>query len=219
MKIINNDIAVLENDTHISKWVEQHGTLAHNQSLYNELKYYLRPDDYIVEIGAFIGDNTEFLRRKAKRVDSFEPNPKAFECLWYNARNWDNVTVHNVAIGAGPGTMNIVQDDNVGASYGVDGGDIEVISLDSMQLEQLDFMLVDCEGYELEVLQGARETLIKHGPTIVMEINESTLARRGLTPKDIFNFFDSIKYFYRNIYANEPMQGPQYDILCFKSNL
>jgi hypothetical protein len=44
MKILRNDLAVLENDTHISKWVEQHNSLIHNKSLAQELKYYIRKD-------------------------------------------------------------------------------------------------------------------------------------------------------------------------------
>jgi len=86
MKILRNDLAVLENDTHISKWVEQHNSLIHNKSLAQELKFYLRKDMTVVEIGAFIGDNTAFLKDLSKWVISFEPNPEAFECLEHNSQ-------------------------------------------------------------------------------------------------------------------------------------
>lgn len=217
MKILPNNIAVIENDTHISKWVEEHGTLAHNKGLARECQYYIRTDDVVVEVGAFIGDNTEFIRQRAKKVYSFEPNPTAYECLKYNAQKWDNVQIHNVGIGAESSSMSIVGSDNVGASFGTEGGNIPVITIDSLGLEQVDFILIDCEGYELDVLVGATNTISKHKPTMVIEINEGTLARRGITAKDIFNFLQTFGYFYRNIYNNEPMSGPQYDILCFKS--
>lgn len=221
MKIIRNDIAVLENDTHISKWVEEHGSLIHNISLSNELKFYIKPCDHVLEIGAFIGDNTAILRNLAERVYSYEPNPIAFECLKYNFRDSEKVKCYNLGMGKVEGSASIVLNDNVGASQLEPNGDIQIITIDSLGLklykDRLDFIVIDCEGWELDILEGGINTINEFKPTMLIEINRGTLAKFSKTPQDIFDFLKKIDYFCRNLYPNEPMVGEQFDILCFKS--
>lgn len=221
MKITRNGIAVLEHDTHISKWVEQHNSLIHNKSLANELRYYIKKSDYVLEIGAYIGDNTAILRNLAERVYSYEPNPLAFECLEYNFKDSEKVSCYNLGFGKESGTAKIILNDNVGASHLEPNGDINIITIDSLGLklykDRLDFIVMDCEGWELDVLMGGIETIKSFKPTMLIEINRGTLAKFGKSPKDIFDFLKSIGYFCRNIFQNEPMEGEQFDILCFKS--
>ncbi len=69
-----------------------------------------------------------------------------------------------------------------------DGGDqsesltIAATTLDAVaeeqNLERLDFLKIDVEGHELEVLEGARDTLERFGPALVLEAgNEATETR------------------------------------------
>ena len=82
----------------------------------------------------------------------------------------------------------------------------------------MDFMILDCEGWELDVLQGAVETIKKFQPLMLIEINRVTLEKFGKKPQDILDFLNKLGYFCRNLYTNLPMEGEQYDILCFKSS-
>lgn len=219
MKITKNGIAVLEHDTHISRWVEEHNSLIHNKSLERELRYYVKGSDHVLEIGAYIGDNTAILRNLAEKVYSYEPNPIAFECLKYNFKDSDKVECYNVGFGKEKGTAKVILNDNVGASHLEPNGDIEITTIDSLGLQlykdRLDFILMDCEGWELDVLMGGVETIKAFKPTMLIEINQGTLAKFGKTPKDIFDFLKSIGYHYKNIFKNEPMEGEQFDILCY----
>lgn len=221
MKITNNGIAVLEHDTHISRWVEKHNSLIHNKSLERELRYYVKGSDHILEIGAYIGDNTAILRNLAEKVYSYEPNPIAFECLQYNFKDSQKVECFNKGFGKEKGSAKVILNDNVGASHLEPNGEIEIITIDSLGLrlyeDRLDFIVMDCEGWEIDVLMGGVETIKKFKPTMLIEINQGTLAKFGKTPKDIFDFLKSNGYFCRNIFKNEPMEGEQYDILCYKS--
>ena len=221
MKILDCGIAVLENDTHISKWVQEHKSLIHNKGFENELKHYIKKCDYVLEIGAFIGDNTAILRNLAEKVYSYEPNPQAFECLEYNFKDSEKVSVYNKGFGSKKGTAHINLSPNVGASTLGQVGDIDIITIDSLGLQlykdRLDFILIDCEGWELDVLEGGVETINTFKPTMLIEINRGTLAKFGKTPQDIFDFLAKNSYFCRNIYVNQPMEGEQFDILCFKS--
>jgi FkbM family methyltransferase len=46
---------------------------------------------------------------------------------------------------------------------------VAVNTLDSLALQRLDLMKIDCEGFELEILKGGKETINLHRPSILME--------------------------------------------------
>jgi FkbM family methyltransferase len=46
---------------------------------------------------------------------------------------------------------------------------INVITIDSLHLEKLDFIKLDVEGYEINVIEGAINTIKKHRPIITLE--------------------------------------------------
>jgi FkbM family methyltransferase len=48
--------------------------------------------------------------------------------------------------------------------------EIHMISIDSLNLQRLDLFKLDVEGMELEVLDGAVQTIIKHKPQMFIEI-------------------------------------------------
>jgi hypothetical protein len=130
----------------------------------------------------------------------------------------DNDTLANCAIGSKKGKEEIKIKDNVAAIVCVQGSEIDVITLDSLKLDSMDFMILDCEGWELDVLEGAVETIKKFQPLMLIEINRVTLEKFGKKPQDILDFLNKLGYFCRNLYTNLPMEGEQYDILCFKSS-
>lgn len=214
---LHNGIAILENDTHISKWVVEHNSLIHNKGFEKRLKELISPTDVVLEIGAFIGDNTAILNDIGCEVYSFEPNIKAFECLVHNSKNWENVRVFNKGLGEKISKANINLSTNVGASQleKDSKGEIGIITIDSLSLNKLDFIIMDCEGWELNVLRGGVETIKKFMPKMLIEINKGALEKQGVSYVEVFQFLDKLGYQYENIF-NEPMQGEQYDIICWK---
>lgn len=68
---------------------------------------------------------------------------------------------------------------------------VQVRTLDSFGIEHLDFLKVDVEGHEVQLLEGARETITRCQPTVLIEVlpqNEaavrSLLESSGLIPID-----------------------------------
>jgi FkbM family methyltransferase len=46
---------------------------------------------------------------------------------------------------------------------------VDIVTVDSLELERLDFFKIDVEGMELKVLDGGRETITKHRPYFWIE--------------------------------------------------
>lgn len=215
--IIHNNIAILEDDL-ISSWVKETGRLDHDQNMLPLILDHIKETDIIIDIGAFIGDHTIAYAKKANFVYAFEPNIKAFECLEYNMKPFDNVHCHNIAIGQNGKGSFINSKGNEGAAY-VDkskDGSIKIKSLvDFFTVDvPIDFIKIDVEGMELDVLIGSEEIIKKYHPKILIEINKGALARNGSSEIKIFDFLNQNGYIWKNIYPNEPISGDQYDIIC-----
>ena len=126
-----------------------------------------------IDVGANVGLWSRDLCTSFENVIAFEPVQDFRNCLTKNvvAENFDvrSVALGNVATRA---TMNITEG-NTGhshidpASFGQ--GDTEVILLDSLNLNNIDYIKVDCEGFEYRVLQGAEQTIKRNRPVVVVE--------------------------------------------------
>lgn len=213
----NREVAILGGDTHIGKWVEQSGRLDHDQNMLPLLNPYIHKGFTVIDVGGYIGDHTQYYVDRVGRegkVFAFEPNPPAFECLKFNMSKYFNVACFNMGASDSNHTISIAQDANVGASHAIEGDDVKCITIDSLKLQSCDFIKMDCEGMELRALEGAKETIAKHRPTMLLEINRGALKRQGTSAKELFGWLSSHGYTYRNIYAEQAMDGEQFDILC-----
>lgn len=217
MKITKAGFAIIDNDTHIGKWIEESGRLDFDQNALPLILEFIKDGDVVIDAGANVGAYSFAFKDKASEVICFEPNPKAFECLKYNLSKFDNVFLMNSALGIEPGKGIIIDNENAGASF-VNlntKGNIRVSTIDIFNIPKVDFIKIDVEGFELKVLQGAIKTIQKFKPKLYIEINSETLKRCNATAHDIFYFLDIFKYNYRNIYEEQPMDGLQYDIICW----
>ncbi len=127
--------------------------------------------DVAVDVGAHVGLWSRPLSNMFGKVISFEPLQAFHEILLANAPNID---LQPYALGDRPGSVSFeMPADNSGMAHvtaGSEGaGNIEVRTLDSFQFPIVDFIKIDCEGYEYPVLKGAVETLRRCKPTIVVE--------------------------------------------------
>lgn len=142
------------------------------------------PQRVSVDAGANRGVWTEVLRRHSRKVCAFEPNPKMFAELRRCAR--PEVAAYPFALSDRNGAAELLvpRNDrgfsNQGASLSaarIGEGRfasvaVETRRLDDLGLGAVGFIKVDVEGHELEVLEGARDTLRRDRPTLVVEIEE-----------------------------------------------
>lgn len=141
-----------------------------------------------VDIGAHVGTMTRILAREFTTVVALEPDLDSFMCLLKNTESWANVTTIRAALGAHAGACRVYRDltrpGNTGAHFLVptpDGGAL-MDTLDHLLprlslREPLDFVKIDVEGMEDDVLVGAADSFLKHRPTIMMEVKD--LGRSG----------------------------------------
>jgi FkbM family methyltransferase len=217
MKILGNGIAVIEGDL-ISKWVEENGRLDHDLSAVPIITSHIKNDTNVIDIGAFIGDHTIAYAKKTKgKVYAFEPNKKAFECLLHNMMTLDNVTCYNVALGLHNGRVNMNEDEsNIGANFLTynENGDVSIVKLDEYNFTDIGLIKIDAEGFEIDILKGAKQTIDTNRPILVIEVNKGALERNGANEAKLFELLKELKYNCENIYKGQKMEGDQYDIIC-----
>ena len=63
----------------------------------------------------------------------------------------------------------------------------------NLGLTKVDVVKIDTDGYELEVLRGAKLLIETFKPQVIIEINEA-LATRNVIPSNIFDFFINARY-------------------------
>ena len=110
-------------------------------------------------------------------VHAFEPMPETYQDLANCVKQAglsDLVTCHNLALSDADGNASIDMTDGVHsgtATVSRKGGSIKIVTrrMDSLKLPKPDFIKMDVEYHELEVLKGAKEMLTAARPHIVFE--------------------------------------------------
>jgi len=128
-----------------------------------------------LDVGAHCGMWSMQLQKKFQHVHAFEPVAAHRECFLRNVPNAEvdamqSVTLHPFALGAHEGRVSILTEPTSSGDSRVGGiGDIPMVTLDSLNLQDIDFIKIDCEGYELYVLNGAVDLIHRWHPVIIVE--------------------------------------------------
>jgi FkbM family methyltransferase len=176
-------------DPTIDNGVERslHETGTYEKGVLAFMKDYLEPGDVFVDIGANIGLMSIFASKcvgATGHVHAFEALPKTALILEENMQinAVKNSTIHGFALGASKGTATIYENMQVnrgGASLvvndGSEGTQISVETMDEVypKTTPIDMMKIDVEGYEPMVLEGAKNTLFRCRPIVIIEVSSA----------------------------------------------
>lgn len=148
------------------------------------IQKYVKPNTIVIDAGAHIGTHTLNLARAVGpngMVLAFEPQPKTFCELFMNTEinGAPNIWCFWAALGDKCGKIKLPNfHPHVEVQYlfdhryGTSGNVAPIITLDSLNLTNVSFMKVDVDGCDDIFLDGARETILRNKPVLVMEILE-----------------------------------------------
>jgi len=129
---------------------------------------------------------------------TFEPNVENAAIIQKNIglNNLKNIRLEPKAVGAATGKIKIAfSSSNSYILKGREhvGADVPLVMLDDYASLHPTCLKIDVEGFELEVLRGARKILKTH-PKLAIEVHTDMIERYGAKVKDIFDVIDDGGY-------------------------
>jgi FkbM family methyltransferase len=172
-----------KNDTYIGRSIEKYGEFSESESeLFRQI---CRPGDVVIDIGANIGAHTLPMSAfvgNTGQVYAFEPQPVIFQTLCANMalNSITNVHCHCLALADKKGDVFIPDIDySTPGNYGgvsvgqfPQGHVIQKIPLDDFlfgKIDKLNFIKIDVEGMEEQVIEGAKKLITQHQPFLYVE--------------------------------------------------
>ncbi len=164
-------------------------------------------NDIVFDIGANIGVVTNWFAHRCQHVHAFEPHPDNFEKIksQKKLRNMNNITVHDIALGKEKSRMQLHVKEfhghhslgDVVSSQTVGKIEVNVRTVDAiseeLKIDKINFMKIDVEGFESDVLRGASRLLQnKKIDYILFELQDTILHSINRTSKEVFQIiFDA----------------------------
>jgi FkbM family methyltransferase len=192
-------------------------TQQHHRELIPLIGRLVPADAVVFDVGAHAGQFTKLFARAASRgrVYAFEPSSYARSILrsvvWLHGLR--NVAIVPVALGADLGLAPLTMPIKASGASGfglshlgppeahwravaqelVAQATIDDIA-DALRLDRLDFIKADIEGWELQMLRGARAAVDRFRPRLMLELTSEHLARAGDRLDDVFEFLAAHRY-------------------------
>lgn len=153
-------------------------------------KELIKNGDVVIDAGVHIGDFSTFVNSSfpSTKVFGFEPSKHIYDLALKNIDPYsENIKIYNQALGSRKDTITLLTGNDI-ALWGGDivasseflknreaqfnqSHDVIMTNIDAFVeengIDHVDFIKIDTEGFEKEVIIGASEVIKKHTPTIV----------------------------------------------------
>jgi FkbM family methyltransferase len=183
-----------DGEKHLVEWMTKAGEMVDGRGSYQIKKYraalaYVRDFRGAVDVGAHCGLWSIQMQKAFDWVYAFEPLESHRQCFIANMSNKSDFTLFDCALGDHDGRVIIK---TAATSSGdslvekeVETGGVRMTTLDAefakLKLEpQIDFMKLDCEGYELNALKGAANMIERCRPVVIVEQKPGRAVNFGL---------------------------------------
>ena len=170
-----NGFWVPSNDIHVEQW-RQGQPFTQNKCLREFLEWCRSRDkkfNTVLDIGAWCGTWSAEFAPYCKKIYAIEPDRTHFECLLKNLSSFDNIELLDYAVGDIETRVSLTDDNFTQAKRIYSIGDILMKTVDSFKFEDVDLIKIDVEGFEMNVLQGAKDTL-KDCNFLMIELNNNS---------------------------------------------
>lgn len=189
----------------------------YNKKLQNKITVYdletidviktLPADAVCVDVGVNEGQIFHYLYNHCTKgkIYGFEPIPELYNYLTSTYKS-DRTQFFNTALSDTEGSVNFFYFPKRTGISGLSSREmdknheyknitVQLKMFDAIYPDnRLDFLKIDVEGAELNVLKGAKNSIYKFKPLIIFESGIGGLEHFNHTPEDLFNFFDSVNY-------------------------
>jgi len=161
----------------------------------------------VVHVGAHKGQEVEeYLKNFPNcEIHLFEPQKKLFQLLKSNFSKSQNIYLYDYGLGSVNSVSSMYISSNEGLSssflkpkvhlsehpeisFEQKNIPIKIKVLDELGIERIDFLNIDTQGFELEVLKGSKKVLKKYIKYIILEVNKKELYENGPHIKEIDRF-------------------------------
>jgi FkbM family methyltransferase len=208
-------------------------TRQHHTELIPILRPLLPRDGVVFDVGAHAGQMAKLFALMAPdgKVFAFEPGAYALAILrpMLKLKGKGRIAVEPIAFGAKPGTLTlstpIKRSGSLGfglshLGQGTEGGnvyshEVAVETIDryvaSKALARLDLIKADIEGWEMQLLFGASETLARLRPVVFLEVVDTYLARAGDSREALWRFMRERDYRPHRLEPGLPPFEPEAD--------
>jgi FkbM family methyltransferase len=174
------------------------------------LEEYIVPErnKLFVDIGAYRGQWTQFVAKSGIEVHAFEPSPIPYAVLAEKAKKYTNFYTYHCALGDRDSevTLSLAPFSLLGLINEKSRGrekntvNVPIRTLDEFKLADVGVIKIDTEGYEVPILMGAKETILKNRPRLVIEVHKGTgNALRSFSEEShrIENILSNLGYSYK----------------------
>jgi FkbM family methyltransferase len=171
-----------DGERHMPDWMEKNGEIIDGRGSYQIRKWracepWIKQWRCAVDVGAHVGLWSMQMAKRFKWIYAFEPVQQFRDCYRKNVIE-GNLSLEGAALGSFHGRVSMAVDPtDTGGTHAVPGDGTLLRTLDSFNFDEVDFIKVDCEGYELEVLKGAVETLERCKPCVIVEQKQHIMGR------------------------------------------
>jgi FkbM family methyltransferase len=197
----------------------------------------IQPGNTVIDIGSNIGQTSMNIAKICGNnglVFGFEPDPvnfnRAIENL--NLNSFTNIKYYNVGLGDKKGVLHlkINTPSNRGGNRIDKNGDnnshikVPIETLDTFtmneNLQKVDLIKIDVEGFETEVLKGAEKMIAKFKPMLYIELDDNNLKAQGTDARALINYIQTMGYEiksskeYSIITPETDLNGCHLDVVC-----
>tara|TARA_B100000575_G_scaffold294166_1_gene308383 strand:+ start:3048 stop:3689 length:642 start_codon:yes stop_codon:yes gene_type:complete len=193
---LSGGLWVPSNDAQIEQWREKGHPYMQDTCLDKLIEWCKTNDkkfNHIVDIGAWCGTWTLSMQQYAKNIHCYEPNNLHYGCLARNITPCSHVESYNQAVGNEDGFVKLTEESATqNTRVLLEKGETKINKLDSLGYKDVDFIKIDVEGLEMEVLKGAARTL-DNVEYLMIELNGNS-ERYGSSKKDIKEHLKSLGF-------------------------
>ena len=193
---LSGGLWVPSDDAQIEQWREKGHPYMQDTCLDKLIEWCKTNDkkfNHIVDVGAWCGTWTLSMQQYAKNIHCYEPNNLHYGCLARNITPYNHVESYNQAVGNEDGFVKLTEESATqNTRVLLEKGKTKINKLDSLGYKDIDFIKIDVEGLEMEVLKGAAR-ILENVEYLMIELNGNS-ERYGSSKKDIKEHLKSLGF-------------------------